>query len=170
MYAPTVIETALTLPMVLALHCARPRVAALAVQAARAGHPGSRPHDAQRPRQEAGQDPAGRRQRHRRASSAVDSTGLSVPTGNQRKRPNERSGRKLHIAMDADTRQIAAVELTASATHDSALVPKFLKSRHRSVSSFITDGADDSKPVNNAVAQHACRHGRPSRDGACAVT
>ena len=103
----------------------------------------------------------------------VDSTGLSVHTGNQRKPPDQRPWRKLHIAMDASTRQITAVELTASATHDSALVPKLLKQYERSVSSFTADGACDSEAVYDALARHAQQHGQsmprvliPSRKGA----
>jgi hypothetical protein len=104
----------------------------------------------------------------------VDSTGLTVHTGNQRKPPDQRPWRKLHIAVDAGTGQITAVELTASGTHDSALVPKLLKAHDRSVSSFTADGAYDSKPVYDAIARHARRHGQrtmprvmiPTRKGA----
>jgi Transposase DDE domain len=108
----------------------------------------------------------------------VDSTGLSVHTGNQRKPPDQRPWRKLHIAVDAGTSQITAVELTASGTHDSTLVPKLLKAHDRSVSSFTADGAYDNKPVYDAVARHARRRGRrttprvliPTRKGARLIT
>jgi hypothetical protein len=54
----------------------------------------------------------------------------------------------------------AAVELTASGTHDGTRVPKLLKAHDRSVSSFTADGAYDSKPVYDAIAQYARRPGQ----------
>ena len=90
----------------------------------------------------------------------MDSTGLSVHTGNQRKPPDQRPWRKLHIAVDANTRQITAVELTASGAHDSTMVPKLLNSQDRRVSSFTADGAHDSEVVYDALARRAEQHGQ----------
>jgi len=104
----------------------------------------------------------------------VDSTGLSVHTGNQRKPPDQRPWRKLHIAVDAGTGNVTAVELTASGTHDSTLVPRLLKQLDRGVRSFTADGAYDSETVYDAIAQHAPQRGQsmprvliPTRKGAC---
>jgi hypothetical protein len=94
----------------------------------------------------------------------IDSTGLRVHTGNRHKPPNQRPWRKLHIAVDERTGQVAAAELTASDNHDSMLIEKLLKHNGRGLVSFTADGAYDTETVYEAVAQDAERRG--SRDAA----
>ncbi len=54
-----------------------------------------------------------------------------------------RSWRKLHVAVDADTGQIAAAELTTSDVDDASQVGTLLDQVDGPVASFIADGAYD---------------------------
>lgn len=60
----------------------------------------------------------------------VDSTGLRIHAGNRGPAPRNRGWRKLHIAVDRQTRQVTAVELTPLRYHDSRCVPRLLKQVH----------------------------------------
>jgi hypothetical protein len=48
----------------------------------------------------------------------IDSTGLRIHVGNLRKPPKKRAWRKLHLAVDANTGEIVASDLTGRRTHD----------------------------------------------------
>jgi hypothetical protein len=103
----------------------------------------------------------------------VDSTGLSVHTGNQRTPPDRRPWRKLHLSVDAANGQITATELTASGAHDSAAVAKLLEGNDAPVATFTADGAYDTEHVYETLVRHAERQGRarprviiPPRKGA----
>jgi hypothetical protein len=89
----------------------------------------------------------------------VDSTGLRVHVGH-RQVPKTRGWRKLHIAMDAASGEVAAVELSASGAADSGRVPRLLSQVERGVVSLSADGAYDTEPVYEAVAEHAGQQGR----------
>ena len=56
----------------------------------------------------------------------IDSTGLRIHVGTARKPPKLRAWRKLHIAVDRETGNIVASELTASRARDATLVPALL--------------------------------------------
>ena len=56
----------------------------------------------------------------------IDSTGLRIHVGNARKPPKQRAWRKLHIAVDRETGNIVASELTASRARDATRVPALL--------------------------------------------
>jgi len=62
-----------------------------------------------------------------------------------------RSWRKLHIAVDADTGQIAAAALTTSDVDDVSQVGALLDQVDSAVSSFIADGAYDQDGVYGSV-------------------
>ena len=57
----------------------------------------------------------------------IDSTGLRIHVGNARKPPKLRAWRKLHIAVDRETGNIVASELTASRARDATRVPALLR-------------------------------------------
>jgi hypothetical protein len=90
----------------------------------------------------------------------VDSTGLRVHTGNRWVTPKARPWRKLHIAVDALSGEVAAVDLTASGAHDSGRVPRLLGEVDNGLVSFLADGAYDTEGVYEVVAEHAEQRGR----------
>ncbi len=53
----------------------------------------------------------------------IDSTGLRIHVGHLQKPPRNRAWRKLHLAVDADTGEIVASDLTTRRTHDRAQGP-----------------------------------------------
>ena len=53
----------------------------------------------------------------------IDSTGLKIHVGHLRKPPRNRAWRKLHLAVDADSGQIVASELTHHRIRDATPVP-----------------------------------------------
>lgn len=65
-----------------------------------------------------------------------------------------RSWRKLHIGVDADTRQILASELTTSDVDDGSQVEPLLDQIPGSLASFIGDGAYDQAGVYGTVRKH----------------
>ena len=83
----------------------------------------------------------------------IDSTGLRIHVGHMRKPPRHRAWRKLHLAVDADTGEIAASDLTARRTHDCSQVPALLEQIDASVASVCADGAYDTKAVYEAAFQ-----------------
>lgn len=106
----------------------------------------------------------------------IDSTGLRVHSGNQRKPPDRRPWRKLHIAVDRESGDVTACELTSNANHDSVLVAKLLNHNDRGLASFSADRAYDSEGVYDAIGAHAVHRGRamprvliPPRKGALRV-
>ena len=86
----------------------------------------------------------------------VDSSGLKIHVGSARRPPKRRAWRKIHLAVDRDTGDIVAADLTASNVRDAARVPALLNQLENDLASFSGDGAYDKEPVYNAV------HGRSS--------
>ena len=91
----------------------------------------------------------------------IDSTGLRIHVGHLRKPPKRRAWRKLHLAVDADTGEILASDLTARRTHDCARVPALLGQIADPVASVSADGAYDTKAVY--AAAHERGEGRAVR-------
>ncbi len=91
----------------------------------------------------------------------VDSTGLKIHVGHLRKPPKHRAWRKLHLAVDADTGEIVASDLTARRTHDCAQVPALLEQIDAPVASVCADGAYDTMGVYEAA--HERGEGRAVR-------
>jgi hypothetical protein len=90
----------------------------------------------------------------------VDSTGLKLCGSGEwllekHGTKTRRSWRKLHIAVDADTGQIAAAALTTSDVDDASQVRTLLDQVNGPVTSFTTDGASDQDGVYGQVtARH----------------
>ncbi len=89
----------------------------------------------------------------------IDSTGLKVfgkgewhleKHGGQA----HRSWRKLHLAVDPDTGEIMASELTGNEDGDASLVGPLLDQITRPINAVIADGAYDGEPVYRAVSAH----------------
>ena len=86
----------------------------------------------------------------------VDSTGLKLCGSGEwllekHGTKTRRSWRKLHIAVDADTGQIAAAALTTSDVDDASQVGPLLDQVDGSVASFTADGAYDQDGVYGEV-------------------
>jgi hypothetical protein len=81
----------------------------------------------------------------------IDSTGLRIHVGPMQKPPRNRAWRKLHLAVDADTGEIVASDLTARRTHDCTQVPALLEQIPDPVASLSADGAYDTKAVYEAA-------------------
>jgi hypothetical protein len=77
----------------------------------------------------------------------IDSTGLRVHVGHLRKPPKRRVWRKLHLAVNADTGEVLAAELTNRRTADCGRVPSLLDPIDDRVASLMADGAYDSGAV-----------------------
>jgi transposase len=65
-----------------------------------------------------------------------------------------RSWRKLHLAVDPDTGEILASELTTTQDGDASLVGPLLDQIKRPIGTVLADGAYDGEPVYRAVAAH----------------
>jgi hypothetical protein len=64
-----------------------------------------------------------------------------------------RRWRKLHLAVDADTHEIVAIELTMDDVGDVSMIPDLLDQIEGPVGSMIGDGAYDGQVVYDAVTQ-----------------
>ena len=91
----------------------------------------------------------------------IDSTGLRIHVGHMRKPPKRRAWRKLHLAVDADTGEIIASDLTARRTHDCTPVPGLLEQISDPIASVSADGAYDTRAVYEAA--HGRGRGRAVR-------
>ena len=85
----------------------------------------------------------------------IDSTGLRIHVGNARKPPKLRAWRKLHIAVDRETGNIVASELTASRTRDATRVPALLTQIQAPLVSVAADSAYDKEAVYEAIEAHS---------------
>lgn len=81
----------------------------------------------------------------------IDSTGLRIHVGHLRKPPRRRVWRKLHLAVNADTGEILAEDLTNRHTADCAQVPKLLDQIDGPLAYVAADGAYDAGSVYEAV-------------------
>jgi transposase len=66
---------------------------------------------------------------------------------------SHRRWRKLHLAFDADTQEIAAVELTTDDVGDVSALPDLLDQIEHPIGSVTADGAYDGDPVYDEVLQ-----------------
>jgi transposase len=66
---------------------------------------------------------------------------------------SRRRWRKLHLAVDADTREIAAVELTSDDVGDVSALPDLLDQVESPVGSVTADGAYDGDPIYDEILQ-----------------
>ena len=88
---------------------------------------------------------------HRPLHLLIDSTGIRIHVGHLRKPPRKRAWRKLHLAVDADTGQIVAADLTSRRTQDGTRVPALLQQTDNRVASICADGAYDAESVYEAA-------------------
>jgi len=102
--------------------------------------------------------PLARAQRTGPVHVVIDATGLKVhgagewlaETHGERGR---RSWRKLHLAVDPDSGEILASELTTSEGGDASLVGPLLEQITGPIASVTADGAYDGEPVYRAVSE-----------------
>jgi len=90
----------------------------------------------------------------------IDSTGLKVfGTGEWLLEKHggkaRRTWRKLHLAVDPETGEILASELTGTEDGDASLVGPLLDRIARPIGAVLADGAYDGEPVYRAVAERA---------------
>ena len=83
----------------------------------------------------------------------IDSTGLRIHVGHLRKPPKRRVWRKLHLAVDADTGEIVASDLTSRRTRDGAQVSSLLEQIDNPVNALSADGAYDVMGVYEAAQE-----------------
>jgi hypothetical protein len=91
----------------------------------------------------------------------IDSTGLRIHVGHMQSPPRNRAWRKLHLAVDADTGEILASDLSSRRTHDATRVPALLGQIDDPVASVSADGAYDTHAVYEAA--HERGEGRAVR-------
>jgi len=85
----------------------------------------------------------------------VDSSGLKIHVGSARMPPKRLAWRKIHLAVNRETGDIVAADLTASQARDAARVPSLLSQVEDDLSSFSADGAYDKEAVYEAVQAHS---------------
>ena len=85
----------------------------------------------------------------------IDSTGLRIHVGTARKPPKQRAWRKLHIAVDRETGNIVASELTASRARDATRVPALLTQIQAPLVSVAADSAYDKEAVYETIEAHS---------------
>jgi hypothetical protein len=88
----------------------------------------------------------------------IDATGLKVHGAGEwlvekHGGRGKRSWRKLHLAVDPDSGEILASELTTTEAGDAALVGPLLEQITGPIASVTADGAYDGEPVYRAVAE-----------------
>jgi hypothetical protein len=89
----------------------------------------------------------------------IDSTGLKVFGAGEWQLEKHggkprRTWRKLHLAINPDSGEILASELTTTDEGDASLVGPLLDQIDRSISAVFADGAYDDEPVYRSVAGH----------------
>ncbi len=84
----------------------------------------------------------------------IDSTGLRIHVGNLRKPPKNRAWRKLHAAVEGNTGEIVASDLTGRRTFDCTQVAALLGQINGEVTSVSADGAYDTGGVYEAAQPH----------------
>jgi transposase len=80
----------------------------------------------------------------------IDSTGVRVHNGNQKKPTKKRAWRKFHIAVD-DKGNIVASELSSNRATDASKVENLVNKIDRPISSAMADSAYDQKQVYEAI-------------------
>ncbi|MBT2979572.1 transposase, partial [Vibrio anguillarum] len=74
--------------------------------------------------------------------------------------------RKLHIAVDTDTHEIIATELSLSNVTNIEVLPNLLKQTRRKIVEISGDGAYDTKDCYEAIRRKQADALIPPRDGA----
>ncbi len=79
---------------------------------------------------------------------------------------DERIWRKLHLGVDEQTKEIVAVEITASNVHDSRMLPSLLTQISGTVCQVSGDGAYDTKACYESIGQRGAKAMIPPRRNA----
>lgn len=74
--------------------------------------------------------------------------------------------RKLHLAVDTDTHEIIAAELTLSGVTDAEVLPNLLKQTSRAIKEISGDGAYDTRECHRAIRVKKAIPLIPPREGA----
>lgn len=103
----------------------------------------------------------------------IDSTGLKVyGEGEWKVRAHgvgkRRTWRKLHLAVDADTQDVLAVEVTENSVADPEILPELLDQipPDQKIGSVSADGAYDTKDCHKAIMERGAKAIIPPREGA----
>lgn len=103
---------------------------------------------------------------------AIDATGLKVyGEGEWKVKKHGTDGkrrvwRKLHLAVDTNTHEIIAAELSLSNVTDAEVLPNLLKQTRRKIAEISGDGAYDTKDCYEAIRIKRAVALIPPRDGA----
>ncbi len=84
----------------------------------------------------------------------IDSSGLSVHVGQLRKPQKYREYRKLHLAVDGQTGEVVAYNLTAKSARDGSRVPSLVGQVERPIATVKADAAYDAQVVYQAIEDH----------------
>ena len=84
----------------------------------------------------------------------IDSSGLSVHVGQLRTPPKARDYRKLHLAVDEQTSDVVACELTSKRARDAARVASLVGQIERPIASAKADAAYDTGDVYKTLENH----------------
>jgi len=79
-----------------------------------------------------------------------------------------RTWRKVHLAVDATTKDIIGIEVTPAAWGDSEILPGLLDQIEGEIAQVSADGAYDSHGCHAAIAERDARATIPPSDGAVA--
>jgi hypothetical protein len=101
----------------------------------------------------------------------IDATGLRVYGAGEWHVQKHGSGqrrtwRKLHLGVDEQTKEIVAVEITASHVHDSQVLPRLLTQISGKVYQVSGDGAYDTKACYESIGQRGAKATIPPRRNA----
>ena len=84
----------------------------------------------------------------------IDSSGLSVHVGQLRTPPKARDYRKLHLAVDEQTSDVVACELTSKRARDASRVAALVGQIERPIASAKADAAYDTGDVYKTLENH----------------
>ncbi len=84
----------------------------------------------------------------------IDSSGLSVHVGQWRTPPKARDYRKLHLAVDEQTSDVVACELTSTRARDASRVASLVGQIERPIASAKADAAYDTGDVYKTLENH----------------
>jgi hypothetical protein len=101
----------------------------------------------------------------------IDATGLRVYGtgewyGHKHQGQRRRRWRKLHLGVDEQTKEIVAMEVTASHVHDSQVLPRLVKQISEKINQVSGDGAYDTKACYEAIGQRGANAAIPPRRNA----
>ncbi len=101
----------------------------------------------------------------------IDATGLRVYGAGEwhvhkHRGDQRRIWHKLHLGVDEHTKEIVAVEITASHVHDSRMLPRLLTQISGKVCQVSGDGAYDTKACYESIGQRGAKATIPPRRNA----